>query len=202
MRSFATLLAFMVMAMALTFCNAAPHTKPSHDVSRNVGDLIDTNIIADDPTTNGTDDTNTQNMCYDWDSSEKWKDVGGQHSEFVNQSVYDLCQLIAIEAYKGFPSGNTLAHCKEVRHGSHGRDYDRSIGIALRYLGPQLQYNHISAGYCNDRMAQPMACGAGGEFDVRVYNPNLPKPWVSDRWAVKADPNRGDCRSNGYNSDL
>lgn len=124
MRSFATFLAFMVMALALNFCNAAPHTKPSRDISGNVGDPIDTslpNTIADDsitnvgdlidttpPNTNGTDDTNTQNKCYDWDSSEKWKDVGGQHSDFVNQAVYDLCQLVAIEAYKGFPAGNTV----------------------------------------------------------------------------------------------
>lgn len=111
MRSFATLLTLMVMALALTFCSAAPHTKPSHDVSRDVGELINTtlpNIIADDPTTNGTGDPNTQNKCYDWDTSEKWKDVGGQHSDFVDQAVYDLCQLIAIEAYKGFPAGNTV----------------------------------------------------------------------------------------------
>lgn len=131
MRSFATLLAFMVMALALNFCNAAPHTMPSRDISGNVGDPIDTtlpntiaddstinvgdlidttlpNTISDDSNNNGTDGTNTQNKCYDWGSSEKWKDVGGQHSEFVNQAVYDLCQLVAIEAYKGFPAGNTV----------------------------------------------------------------------------------------------
>lgn len=114
MRLFATLLAFMVMALALTFCNAAPHTKPSRDISGDVGDLMNAtlpNIIAGDSITNGTngtDGTNTQNTCYNWDTSEKWKDVGGQNSEFVNQAVYDLCQLIAIEAYKGFPSGNTV----------------------------------------------------------------------------------------------
>lgn len=112
MRSFTALLTFMVMALALAFCNAAPHTKPSRDVSSNVGELIDAavpNIIADVHITNGTDDTNTQNKCYNWDTSEKWKDVGGQHSDFVNQAVYNLCQLIAIEAYKGFPSGNTVS---------------------------------------------------------------------------------------------
>lgn len=65
-----------------------------------------------------------------------------------------------------------------------------------------LTFYKITAGYCNDRMAKPMDCGAGGEFDLQVDNPDLPKPWVSDRWEAKADPNRGDCWSNGYNSDL
>lgn len=111
MRPFATLLAFMFMALAFTFCNAAPHTKPSRDISGDVGDLVNAtlpNTIAGGSITNGTHGTNTQNACYNWDTSEKWKDVGGQNSDFVNQAVYDLCQLIAIEAYKGFPAGNTV----------------------------------------------------------------------------------------------
>lgn len=229
MQPFTTILSLVVMALTLTLCTAAPQAKPTHESSSNVENMIGNTFpdtIADSSITNGTASTNTQNKCYDWDSSEKWKDVGGQHSEFVNQAVYSLCQLIAIDAYKGFSSGNTVSsiilqypnnlyqdscsadgytqikHCKEVRGGSHGKDYDRSIGISLRYMGPQLKFNHITAGYCNDRMAQPMACGAGGEFDQQVDNPELPKPWVSDRWEAIADPNSGDCRSNGYNSDL
>lgn len=95
-----------------------------------------------------------------------------------------------------------IKHCKEVRKGTQGKNYDRSIGISLRYRGPLLQYDRITAGYCNDRMAKPLDCGAGGEFDLQVDNPNLPFPWVSDRWEALADPNRNDCRSNGYNSDL
>lgn len=97
----------MVMALTLSFCTAAPQAKSTHPASSNVGNLMDTTFpdtIADGSSTNGTAEINTQNMCYDWDSSEKWKDVGGQHSEFVNQAVYNLCQLIAIDAYKGFSS--------------------------------------------------------------------------------------------------
>lgn len=228
MHTFTTLLTFMVLALTLNFCGAAPLTNPSHDLSAIAEDLVNTTLlgaIAIDPITNGTDDT--ENRCYKWDYSEKWRDVGGQFSAFVNQSVYDLCQLIAIDAYKGFSAGSTVSstlsnypahghqsrltpangrpqikHCKEVRKGSQGKNYDRSIGISLRYRGPQLQFHHLTAGYCFDRMEQPMECGAGGEWDQRVYNPDLPKPWVSDRWETKADPNRGDCRHNGYNSDL
>lgn len=112
MEPFTTLLTFMVMALTLISCTAAPQAKPTHEASSNVGNLIDItfpNTIEDSSSTNSTADINTQNKCYDWDSSEKWKDVGGQHSEFVNQAVYNLCQLIAIDAYKGFSSGNTVS---------------------------------------------------------------------------------------------
>lgn len=112
MHTFTTLLTFMVLALTLNFCTAAPLTNPSHDLSAIVEDLVNTTLLdatAINPITNGTDDTNTENRCYTWDKSEKWRDVGGQHSKFVNQSVYDLCQLIAIEAYKGFSAGSTVS---------------------------------------------------------------------------------------------
>lgn len=111
MRSFTTSLTFMVIAVLLTLCAAAPLAEPSQDVASNVGSSINSTLpgtIPDDSTTNGTN-INTANSCYAWDSSEKWKDVGGQHSTFVNQAVYDLCQLIAVEAYRGFHSGNTVS---------------------------------------------------------------------------------------------
>ncbi|KAG8161281.1 hypothetical protein KVR01_009545 [Diaporthe batatas] len=204
MRFLITLLNLVVLTLVLEFCAAAPLTSPDQDVSIVAGDRTPLNItgIPGNTSTHGLDPAKTSNRCYDWDTSEKWKDVGGQHSEFVNQSVYDLCQQIAVEAYKGFPAGNTVSHCKEVRKGTQGKNYDRSIGIALRYGGPQLKYDEITAGYCNERMEKPLDCGAGGEFDLQVDNPSLPFPWVSDRWEALADPNRGKCRANGYSSDF
>lgn len=112
MQPFATLLTFLVLALTLTLSTAAPHAQPLYTASDNAGDLVNTtvpNTIDDSNAMNDTANINSQNKCYDWDTSEKWKDVGGQHSDFVNQAVYDLCQLIAIEAYKGFPSGNTVS---------------------------------------------------------------------------------------------
>lgn len=113
MRSFITFLTILVTALILNFCTAAPLAQPAQDVSNDAGDLINTlpTIIdgfPDNSTTNGTDPM-TENRCYNWDTSEKWKDVGGQHSDFVNQAVYNLCQLVAIEAYKGWPAGNTVS---------------------------------------------------------------------------------------------
>ena len=112
MRSLNALFTFMVMTMIVTLCTAAPHIKPSLDVSVNASGLVNTilsDIIPDNSTPNGTADPQTQNKCYDWDTSEKWKDVGGQDSDFVNQATYNLCQLIAIEAYKGWHAGNTVS---------------------------------------------------------------------------------------------
>lgn len=102
----------MAMALTIIFCTAASQAQPFRSVAGNVGDLIDTTIpktLADNNAMNDTANIKTQNKCYDWDTSEKWKDVGGQHSDFVNQAVYNLCQLIAIDAYKGFSSGNTVS---------------------------------------------------------------------------------------------
>jgi hypothetical protein len=102
------------MALILNFCAAAPITMAAQDVSSGAGDLTNTLLANVDgtplnSTTNGMAPIKTQNKCYNWNTSEKWKDVGGQHSDFVNQAVYDLCQLIAVEAYKGFPAGNTVS---------------------------------------------------------------------------------------------
>lgn len=57
----------------------------------------------------------------------------------------------------------------------------------------------MTAAYCNGLMQQPMLCGAGGQFNLRVDNPRLP---YRDHWVATADPNSGNCASNGYKSDL
>lgn len=109
MQSFITFLTIVATALLLNFCTAAPLTELAQDVSNDAGDLTTTLLpVIDGFPDNGTD-PKTENRCYNWDTSEKWKDVGGQHSDFVNQAVYNLCQLIAIEAYKGFPAGNTVS---------------------------------------------------------------------------------------------
>ena len=111
MWSSTTLLTLMAMALLLTFCAAAPRAEPFWHVASNAGNLNITSLpdaVPDNSTTNGTN-INTANNCYSWDSCEKWKDVGGQYSGFVKQAVYDLCNLIAAEAYKGFPSSSTVS---------------------------------------------------------------------------------------------
>lgn len=109
MRSFTTFLDIVATALLLNLCTAAPLAELAQDVSNDAGDLTTTLLpVIDGFPDNGTD-PKTENRCYNWDTSEKWKDVGGQHSDFVNQAVYNLCQLIAIEAYKGFPAGNTVS---------------------------------------------------------------------------------------------
>ncbi|KAL1871169.1 hypothetical protein Daus18300_004914 [Diaporthe australafricana] len=203
MRSITTVITFVVAALFFIICTAAPQPNSPRDIASTVIDFISTSTIPDNSTANGTATVNSANQCYNYGTSEKWKDVGGQDSDYVNQAIYALCTLIAIDAYKRAPAGYKYTHCQEVRAGTEDRKYDRSIVISLKYRGPVLAFEGITAGYCNDRMAQPKACGAGGEFDkILVPNPSLPSPWTSDRWEVKADPNRGDCRSNGYNSDL
>lgn len=113
MRSFTAFLTILATALLLNLCISAPLTELAQDVSNDATDLINSVLpvidgFPDNSTTNGTDPL-TENRCYNWDTSEKWKDVGGQHSDYVNQAVYNLCQLIAIDAYKGWPAGNTVS---------------------------------------------------------------------------------------------
>lgn len=114
MRSLIILLTFMAMALIPNLCTAAPHTQPSQDVSSNADDLITTTFSIIDP--KDAVNVTSANQCYKWDTSEKWKDVGGQGTTFVKQSVYDLCQLIAIEAYKGFPDGTLVSGVLSQKH--------------------------------------------------------------------------------------
>lgn len=80
--------------------------------------------------------------------------------------------------------------CKPVDKNTRGKDYDRSIGVTLIYRGPDLATN-IDAQYCYNLMAKAVNCGAGGEFTVPY---GQPRQW----WEAKADPNRHNCKINGY----
>ncbi|KAK2603378.1 hypothetical protein N8I77_009842 [Diaporthe amygdali] len=199
MPSITAVIAFMAIALLCTFGIAAPQSKPLRDISTNPfdssnGRLLDTS--PDNSTTNGTASIHTQ-TCYNYVTSEKWQDMGD--SAFVNQAIYDLCNSIAIEAFKGLSKGKTIKRCKEIDSGTNNRDYHRSIGVSLKYKGPSQAFKAITAGYCNDLIDHPRSCPAGGDDDnVRVPNPTLPPPDIADGWQVKGDPNRGSCRENGY----
>lgn len=83
-----------------------------------------------------------------------------------------------------------MSVCKEVEKNTHGKKYDRSIGVILTYRGPD-DVTQMDTQYCYNLMAKSMNCGAGGEFIVPY---GIPHQW----WEAKADPNRKDCKDNKY----
>lgn len=105
----------MVTALALNLCAASPLTEPDQDIPTVTGDLahptpLNITVIPGNSSTDGLPPIKIPNMCYHWSTSERWVDVGGHYSAFVNQSVIDLCTLVAFDAYNGFPAGNMVRH--------------------------------------------------------------------------------------------
>lgn len=57
-----------------------------------------------------TDVYNNKQRCYYWGKSEKWQDVGGKHSQFVQESVYHMCEVIAAYTTSaGFKKDDTVS---------------------------------------------------------------------------------------------
>lgn len=232
MPSATVLITFMVMALFYVLCDAAPqmaslaHTTPDLFNSTDTG--VSMAAMDDDP-----DDINrvpnlnsdvwyNKHRCYYWDYSEKWQDVGGKHSRFVNDAVDHMCQVIA--AYVGSTgfkkddtvSGNVtekstdyftradycaqMSICKPVDKNTEGRDYDRSIAVKVTYRGrgdTQVDsFSGFDSRYCYALMAKALECDAGGEWIVSYGG--IPR----DFWEAKADPNRNNCADNGYTTIL
>lgn len=169
------------------------------------------------PNLNG-DIWENKNRCYYWDYSEKWRDVGGKHSQFVHDAVDHMCQVIA--AYVGstgfmkddtvscnIPEQSTdsfthadycaqMSVCKPVDKNTQGKDYDRSIAVKVTYRGRSNteadRFTGFDSNYCFRLMAQALDCDAGGEWIVRYGSSPM------DFWEAKADPNRNNCADNGY----
>lgn len=83
-----------------------------------------------------------------------------------------------------------MSVCKPVDKNTHGKDYDRSIGIILTYRGPGTQIK-MDTQYCYQLLSQAINCDAGGQFIVPYGKPVY---WFE----AMADPNRHDCATNGY----
>lgn len=116
MRSIAFLIAFMAMALFNAFCDALPHedtfsgTLPSN---LNSTDII---VSRDDDDSLGSvpnlnrDVFKNKNRCYYTDVSEKWNDVGGLHSQFVHDAVWNMCDVIAtFAANTGFKKDDRVS---------------------------------------------------------------------------------------------
>jgi hypothetical protein len=99
------LITFMAMALLYVLCDAEPPAASlpgtlldkfnSTDTEASmVGMINDPNDIFHVPDLNTAIHDNEQ-RCYWWDESEKWQDVGGKHSQFVQDSVYHMCEVIA-----------------------------------------------------------------------------------------------------------
>ncbi|KAL1883928.1 hypothetical protein Daus18300_000036 [Diaporthe australafricana] len=204
-----TTITFMVMVLFFALCGASPPAKPlqtSHNTHNSINDSIasvlpnnftDTGVSrAGIPVNLSPDWYKIKDRCYYWDQSEKWRDMGGQYSDFVLGAAHDLCDLIATFASnEGFRKDQTIRHCKAVPANTQGQAYDRSIGVSLTYRGPDEAYTEFNAQYCFDLLAKPLGCGAGGEFRLKFGS-------TPQWWEVIADPNRHTCSDNGYDSTL
>lgn len=228
MPSATVLITIMVMALFYVLCDAAPQMASLAQTPTDLFNTTDTGVsmaaMKDDPNdinrvpNLNSDVRNNKNRCYYWDYSEKWKDVGGQHSRFVNDAVDHMCQVIA--AYvgsTGFKKDDTVSSsitehstdsfthanycsqmsvCKPVDKNTQGKNYDRSIAVKVTYRGrgdTQVDsFADFDSKYCYALMAKALECGAGGEWIVPYGG--IPR----DFWEAKADPNRGTCSDNGY----
>lgn len=105
MRSIGFLIPFVAMALICTLCDALPHDAniPGTllDNSTSTYTVVPKGCSPDDicsyPNVNPDAYKNLQRCYYD-DVSETWGDVGGKHSQFVQDSVYHMCEVIATYA--------------------------------------------------------------------------------------------------------
>lgn len=65
-----------------------------------VVNLDDPNDVHSVPDLN-SDIWKNRRTCYNWWDSERWNDVGGQHSQFVNDTVLGMCDFITAYTSSG-----------------------------------------------------------------------------------------------------
>lgn len=117
MRSIAFLIAFTAMALFNAFCDALPHEDNFSGVLPNNVTSTDTGVSR-----NGDPDSlsNVPNLspdifrnkrrCYYTDVSEKWSDVGGKHSQYVHDAIWNMCDVVATFAGNtGFKKDDTVS---------------------------------------------------------------------------------------------
>lgn len=108
MQSITCIITFMVMTLFYALCAALPHeadfpvTLPNNfnftdtGVSRAVTPVnpADPNSIWSVPNVS-PDVIFNKDRCFHSDGSEKWSDVGGKYSQFVHDSIFHMCDIIA-----------------------------------------------------------------------------------------------------------
>jgi len=108
MRSATVLVTLMVMALLYVLTDAAPPSSSHPDTLLDnfnptdagfgvsmvsMVNLDDSNDVSSVPDLN-SDIWKDKRHCYSWQDSERWKDVGGQHSQFVNDTIFGMCEFI------------------------------------------------------------------------------------------------------------
>ncbi|KAG8164540.1 hypothetical protein KVR01_006458 [Diaporthe batatas] len=213
MQSATLLVTSMVMALFYVLTDAAP---PSSSLLGNLLDnfnstdprvpmvsvvnLGDPNDVHSVPDLN-SDIWKNKRTCYDSRASEKWQDVGGQHSQFVNDTVLNMCRFItAYTISAGWDKDAPISICTNIdadTQVSEGSPRSlRSIAIMVTYRGASNIREDLLPGFgpvdCFAILWPPLACSAGGEF-IMLYDSSPPR-----FFEAKGDPNRGDCTENGY----
>lgn len=121
----AFLIAFMAMALFNAFCDALPHEDNfSGTLPSNFSGVLPNNVTSTDTGVSRKDDPDSlsnvpnlnpdvymnRNRCYYDDVSEKWSDVGGKHSQYIHDAIWNMCDVIATFAGNtGFKKDDTVS---------------------------------------------------------------------------------------------
>ena len=119
MRSATAPIILMMMAFFYILCDAAPLEATLPGIMPENLTSTDTGISMVAPSEDPNNINNVPNLnkdvwknkqrCYDADASEKWGDMGGKYSQFVNETVYNLTDIIGTYASNvGFKKDDTV----------------------------------------------------------------------------------------------
>lgn len=104
MQSITCIITFMVMTLFYALCASLPHEADFPVTLPNNFNFTDTGVwraVTPDPDSIlsvpnlSPDALKNKDRCFYWKGSEKWSDVGGQHSQFVHDSLFHMCDVIA-----------------------------------------------------------------------------------------------------------
>lgn len=104
MQSITCIITFMVMTLFYALCAALPHEADFPVTLPNNFNFTDTGVsraVTPDPNSiwsvpNVSPDVIFNvDRCFHSKGSEKWSDVGGKYSQFVHDSIFHMCDVIA-----------------------------------------------------------------------------------------------------------